>query len=430
MQSKKKPLNNAEYQALIYLKEIIWKKVLPSIGQAWTIKNAELIAERVKAVTGLDTQAKAISKLGNLTQSDGIASNNTTLHKLCMFISEQKSALDTTLWTKLVLRFEINEIEKPIELDPTNDITLVYTGGYTMHYRSVATGERRYNRSLVVREDGIAIFKDNAQTYTGTYYSLENNPNLFFIFKTKTEYFFMILRLGSTHNKNYLSYIGGMLTAVRGRPTDAYSLYVLLVKDDVEWVDYERIDAYFDEIGDNYKIILGENILNITNLSNSIESLVSTTNKRLLNIFKGNWYIYVFYEESSDIILRAKLEIKGLKKMQLLSRFNEYTKGSIKGEQNDTRILLEFKNERCHVSFIFHIGNSGIINLNMSKALCSTTGALRPFVGYAIFERVETHFMDMSATFLQPSDTEYVRLQQAGFLNILNQDRKSGNLYL
>ncbi|MEN9611496.1 MAG: hypothetical protein RLZZ628_2310, partial [Bacteroidota bacterium] len=386
MQSKKKPLNDIEYQALSYLKEAVWKKVLPGIGQAWTIKNAELIAESVQKITGLDTQAKAISKLGNLTQMEGIAANNTTIHKLCMFISEQRSALDTTLWRKLVLLFETNEIEKSIELN-VNDI--VYTGNYTMHYRSIATGERRHNRKLMIQENGTAIFEDNAQTYHGEYYSLKSNPNLFFIFRTQTEYFFMIVILGSTYNKNYLSYIGGLLTATRGRPTDAYSLYVLLVKEDMETVDYERIDAYFDAIGDNYKIILGEKFLNITNLANTMESLMTTAQKRLLDAFKGNWYIYVYYEANSCQVLRAKLEIKGLNQLKLSSPFNEYRFGSIKGEQNDTIILLELKNERCHVSFIFNIGNSGILNLNFTKALCSTTGALRPFTGYAIFERVE-----------------------------------------
>jgi hypothetical protein len=414
-QQPKKRMKSIEYQAFIKLRDNVWTTVFNEIVQDWTTPKCSVIAKQVHSVTHLNVDAKSIQRFANLLENQ--VATNRTKYILAMFIAKQKSPdsqsqqIEKTLWYQLIQDFQSETQQNVVSENPIS----VYAGKYTMYYKKLQTNKLSNEVHITIQEDGNAIFQSVNTNFIlkGEVFVMQSNPNLFFIFKNNVEYVFMIVQVGATNNKHYLSYLGGILSSMIRETSYPYSMITLLVKKTEQEIDLKRIDAYFTQISDNQIIALEQNIIKILDIRKNIEDLTNPTIKRLLNLI-GNWYLYSHSSEIPNSISRGILEISNSLKVNLKSTMVDDLPGNIKLKGN-ARIVIELENENISIQFILDIQYRQILNFDMKRILYSSTGVLNPSVGIAILEKVPQD-QQLTTTVIHPNSDSYQILEQKGII--------------
>lgn len=322
-------MKGIEYQALVFLKDTVWTKIMGNVSQDWSTGKCKYVTQCICEIVGykvfhVRTLRRFIDALENGEESPGRVK-----HILLYFLKNrplvQGEAIDLSLYQNYLQQFlQENSPSGP------------YTGEYFIYTRDEnengdELGNVINNASITITDNGTAILNAGKEVFQGRFE--KKNINLHFKFENTVESIYMIIRVGLTLEQHYLNALAGIYIAVSNENSSPFGELIVLVKKGTEHQNdtKQRVKTVFDTIGENYKVKVGKKLSRLLDMDIPIEKALEdnyTGKDQSIKYLCGNWIAYTVDAERKELY-QSLMVIKGKNTLSYRGARTSYNSGFI-----------------------------------------------------------------------------------------------------
>lgn len=409
--NKTKTMKPTEYQLIKKIRDSIWTKTINTPVQSWTASNCRLIKKEIKAITGISIHEKSIIRFSKLTERDSIRLNSTR-YVLAMFLSGLRSDdghYNTAAWGNM-----LNAIDT-VTGTPTPTIS-GFSGKYKVYYKSKLSGDIQSDATLDIDRDG------NCELRQGNPYrnrlwagkATMRKEHLFITLENEVEFLFFIIK--ATFGNDYWA---GVFSAVDDSTATPNSPIVLLTKHDWEAENKEkRIELFFKQRGDNYRLSIDSKLLLTINQEYNLQSTIKYLNKDIASII-GNWKVYV--SDDSEIYYQSSMAINSSNDIVYQGLRLNYT-GNMVIKNQDVYIYLNGEKNTL-LCFSLNYLNMDKVNYILTTYATIGSSCSCPVYGSAVLVRSVLDFEQIEKKEILKNTADYLELEKTGILDKLTLKR-------
>lgn len=395
-----------EYQLVKEILDKTWTKSINTDVQKWTLKNCVLIAKDIETVTGILLNEKSILRFSQLLESTDI-SRNRTKNILAMYINGQRSNSgnsDTAAWDDL--------LSAKSRIDNNTPIIDGFWGKYQIHYKSKLSKDIQSDATLEIDKNGNCIFTQ-ASNYKNRHWSgkaTKKKGHLFITLENEVEILYLILK--TTFGNDYWV---GMFLSINDDTETPNSPIILATKYGLETKDKQkRIEFFFKQRGDNYRLSIDEKLLITVNDAYNIDRVIQHLNEGIASII-GNWIVYS--SDGDELYYQSRMAINGSHDVVYEGLRRDYT-GNMIIKNQDVYIYL---NGEKNALLCFNLNYLKVDKINHILATFATLGSNGgfPTYGSAVLVRSELNFERLEKKEITKNTADYEILKKVGILDNL-----------
>lgn len=410
-------MTTAEFKAVQEIKRLIWQKLFSGNPPEGTWKESQYTDVEIAITTFNHTSqvanasSKSIKRFIELTENDDL-DNIRSKYPLALFAHDKKitEPIDSTFFQGIVNKFES-------EKNPLHP----YQGTYKIFF--IKKTKQEFDMTKTFGEIQVLSNAEAKFFYKNTRFDgkvILKGTNLFCRFKNKSETIYLIIKVGNSKNQDLLTFLSGLMLAVRDKDDMPFSTIVALMKQPNNFADVAelRIKKVFEYIRTHPVMEIDHNILSFLDIDISLENALShamTEEEKHILQFKGTWIVY-YIGADRETIQQGILKIVDKHNVRFKNQTVNYPNGSVTAKGSDFYINVDSNVKMLSMTISPSYQNQNYNNEIIGTFTTIGRATKKPICGSIILEKISDDIIEKELLDFDKNSELYKEWEASGKL--------------